>query len=492
MLNPLPSDDELLENDIFDNLQVEKNNDFCELLTAEENSIVISEQINNDTDADIALEAISNYLNSSLKDGYHSEQTLTMANVAIESIYNKVNLKNEKITFSLEDYKKDPKESIRLALEDIKEKAASLWDSVKQKITLLAKFLGDKMNYFKRNLSNMKADVYRLEKIVNELNSKAEARYKILKPQNWFLDLMYSQKGMPIGLEGIGKAVEQLLNEHSKMSTTSVNKYTQWLIANHKKAETDSSVFSSLKVNTDEFLLSGAKEFDRSINLKRPTGENMFYRGKELPGNKAFFTQVRPKDKSGIAAIGTIADVGFGIHDYDPQSYKLDRMKIVKIMSAGTIPWVLGVAAVTTSLATAGALGIVYGATLGSMINKAKVENTGRAIHIDSNMIFNTLTIPEIKKTILDLKSGIKTLEKWYVSVFENNWKQTELDKIINNITGLDRVSVNNNSSFRALKRYCMALLNLMNSTTVSTHIYAFKTYNAMINYIDKSAQQYK
>ena len=489
-----------MSNSLLSNIEVEdtnipmseRNNDFDDLLIADENSCIVSEQINSDTDADIALEAITNYLSTTLNNGLHNEHTLSMANVAIESIYNRVNLKSDKITFSMEDYKKDPQESIRLALQDIKEKAASLWASVKQKITLLARFLGEKMNYFKRNLSNMKADIVRLEKIFNALDSKAEAKSKFLKPQSWFIDLMYSDKGMPEGLEGVGKAVEQLLREHSKMATSSVSKYTQWLINNYKKAETDSSAFSTLKISPNEFLLTGSNVFDRSIGLKRPIGENMFYRSKELPGNKAFYTQVRPRDKTGISSIGTLSDVGFGIYDFDPQSYKLDRMKIVKIAAAGSIPWALGIAAITASSVVAAGAGLAYGVSLGAMINKAKVEGTGNVIHIDKNMVFKTLSLIEVKKSISDLKSGVISLEKWYVSVFENNWKQTELDKIINDVTGLDRVSVNNNSSFRALKRYCMALLNLMSSTTVATHIYAFKTYGSMINYIDKSMHQYK
>ncbi len=481
-----------MELDSSDISPISHDSDFGDLVAADENGSIVSDQINDETDADIALETIANYLTQSLNSGANNVHTLSMANVAIESIFNKINIGSDKLAFSMEDYRSNPSESIKVALEDIKEKAAAIWASVKEKITLLAKFLGEKMNYFKRNLSNMRADISRLEKTLNLIDVKTEAKAKFLKPQNWFIDLMYSDKGMPTGLEGVGKAVEELLRDHRKMAMSSIGKYTKWLIANYKQAESDSNVFSSLKVNKDEFLLSGAKEFNRSIGLKRPVGENMFYRGKELPGNKAFYTQVRPKDKVGISSIGTIADVGFGIYSFDPQSYKLKMMTIAKIVAAGSIPWCLGVAAVTTTALTAGALGTAYGIGLGALINKAKVEGTGTAIHIDKDMIFKTLTLQEAKKVIADLKNGAKALQDWYTDIFETNWKQAELDRIINDVTGLDRVQVNNNSSFRALKRYCMALLNLMNSTTIGTHVYAFKTYGAMINYCDKSLRQYK
>jgi len=365
--------------------------------------------------------------------------------------------------------------------------------AVKEKITLLAKFLGEKMNYFKRNLSNMRANVVRLEKILGTIDRSEQAKSKYLKPQNWFIDLMYSDKGMPIGLTGIGKAIEDLIHSHRKMATTSVNKYTKWLLANYKQAQSDSKAFGTLKISPSEFILQGSSEFNRSIGLKRPLGDNVFYRGKELPGNKAFYTQVRPKDKIGISSIGTIADVGFGIYDYDPQSYRLNRLNLYNISKISTISWVASMVLTFPLIGvTVGASVASLGPALYAIYKSSAIAETGNNVRIDKSMVFETLTIDQIKNVLNEVNKGIKELHNWHNDVFENNWKKPELDSIINNITGLDRIEVNNNSSFRALKRYCMALLNLMNSTTIGVHAYAFKTYGAMINYADKSLKQYK
>lgn len=482
-----------IEKDNSDISSIETSSEYGDLLASDDKCKTVSNEINNETEADVALETIANYLNNSLEESTFDKHTLNMANVAIESICENVNFKSSKNAFSLETYAINPKAAISAALEDIKERAAALWMSVRNKISELAQYLGEKMNYFKRNLSKMKYNVKLLEQKLSKIESNAEAKAKILKPQNWFIDLMYSDQGIPDGLAGVAGAVEQLLNDHRKIAVTSIEKYTRWLVSNYKEAEVDSKVYSTLKVYKNEFIIPGSTEFNRSIGLKKPLGDCVFYRSKELPGNKAFYTEVKPKDYTGISGIGTISTVNFRIDHYDPQSFKMRMLNLQRISSMSVASWLLSTGiyiGLTGSMSVPVGIAAV-GVTLYTLYNSAKVKDTGVRVKIEKDMVFKTLTLTEVRNVISDLKSSIVSLEKWYSDIFENNWKQAELDKIIKNVTGINRVEVNNSSSFRALKRYCMALLNLMNSTTVGIHAYAFKTYNSMINYVDKSLRQY-
>ncbi len=480
-----------IEKDNSEITSITTDSVYGDLVAADEISLITADEINENVEADVALEAISNYLNESLSNNTLNNTTLAMANVAIESICSNVNYKSEQLVFSMEAYNADPSGSIKLALEDIKERAAALWTAVKNNITTLAKYIGEKMNFFRRNLSNMKADILQLEKGLGNINKKTVAKSKYLKPQGWFIDLMYSDKGMPDGLKGIGDDVDELLKDHRKMATTCMGKYSKWLTSNYREAQRDPKVFNTLKVSKDEFLLKGAKEFNRSIGFKAPHNENMFYRSKELPGNKAFYTSVKPLDRTGISAIGLLADVSFRIDDYDPQSYKLKMVQLTKIAALATPAWA---AALALTLPVAGAVAGValYGASLGAIISNAKVENTGNTVSIEDDMVFKTLSLDECKRVLNELSRGAKLLQEWYTDVLEKDWTNSGIGDAYSDILGFSRIEVYNNSGFRALKRYCMALIHLMSATTVGTHVYAFRTYDAMMNYVYKSLRQYK
>lgn len=280
------------------------------------------------------------------------------------------------------------------------------------------------------------------------------------------------------------------------MTNECITKYTKWLISNYKEAEGNPHVFSTLKVNKDEFLLSGSKEFNRSIGYSKPVNDNSFYRGNELPGNKAFYTSVRPSDKTGASSINTIMDVSFKISDYDPVSYKLAKVKIARISAATAAVW-LGASLLTMGISGGASIALSaasIGTSLYSIHNSVNsiIAGTGNHLTIDKAMIFKTLTIQEIKRVIGELKSGVSALQKWYTTVFETNWKNAELEKVMSVIIGNERTTVTNTTGFRSLKRYCVALLNLMSATTMGIHIYAFKTYGSMLGYAEKSIKQYK
>jgi hypothetical protein len=473
---------------------VEQDSDFNSLVNAEEAGIKTANEITEETEASTALEAIASFLNASMESHTFDKVTLSMANVAVESICERVHFNSTKVAFSMETYSADPKKTLDVALEDIRERANAIWDSVKVKIASIARYLGEKMNYFKRNLAKLKARTDRLESEVNKHTSSEEAKSKFLKPDNWFINLMYSDKAMPVGLDGVGKAVESLLTENRKIATGTVDTYTKWLLTNCKNGSVED--FSTLKVHKDDFLLSGSTAFNRSIEMLKPKGDNMFYRSKELPGNKAFYTEIQPKDKSGAGSIKMLNDVNFFMDNYDPQSYKLRLKKISEIQASSAVTWafataalaVIGFSTIATGMA-AGTLG--YGLMSYLNNNKSKVENTGHELSIDKDMLFHTLTIAEAKKVISDTRAGIKALQSWYTEVFEKNWKGDELDHIFNNVIGTNRVEVNNSTNFRSLKLYCSALMNLMYNVTTNIHMYAFRTYNSMLNYVDKSIRQY-
>jgi hypothetical protein len=474
-------------------VSIEADSDFLQMQEAEADGNESIKSVIEETQASTALEAIASYLGNEIATEGYDIHTLHMTNVAVESICNKVDFKSTSVAFSLESYKADPKAELTAAMEGIKARASALWASVKDKIATVAKYLGEKLNYFKRNLAKLMARTTRLENMLSKADDSKGPKVVLLKPQSWFIDLMYTDGGMPKGMVGVGKDVESLLKSHTRMATDSFNKYSKWLTTHYKEAETNIRTFDTLRVSKNDFLVFNSTEFNRSIGKRIPHDDNMFYRSPELPGGMAFYTEIRPNDTNGTKGISTLNDADFFIDKFDPQSYKIQRKILAEFSATSSFAWAAGsFLTVGTGLGALSAiLAVGWGVNAFYQNNKAKIESTGKKFTIPKEMRFNTLTLAEAKKSLADVRLGIKALQEWYKAVFEANWTGGEIDKVINGIIGLDRVEVSTNPSFRALKRYCTALLNLMYSLTSNTHSYAFKTYNSMLNYTERSLRQY-
>jgi hypothetical protein len=81
---------------------VEQDSDFNSLVNAEEAGIKTANEITEETEASTALEAIASFLNASMESHTFDKVTLSMANVAVESICERVHFNSTKVAFSME------------------------------------------------------------------------------------------------------------------------------------------------------------------------------------------------------------------------------------------------------------------------------------------------------------------------------------------------------------------------------------------------------
>jgi hypothetical protein len=225
-----------------------------------------------------------------------------------------------------------------------------------------------------------------------------------------------------------------------------------------------------------EYILPGMQEFHRSVGFDTPSRDNIFFRSHELPGGRAFYTQVNPSVTNGVEAIRSLEVVDFDLFYWDPKSYEVFKMKLA---AAIAIPMTVFLTMVNPVLGVA-AIGAAstYIATRG-------VDNTGAKVEIDPTTIFKCLSIDEAKRVIGEVRQGLVGLKEWGDIVLLDPWKSQDIDQLVINI--IDRDDSNSN-----MKAFCNATLSLMNHLSTGVHSYAFKVYNAMLNFAEKSLKQYR
>lgn len=434
---------------------------------------LINQDVIEKTDAITALEAIANYISRVSETKDLDKHAIVLANVAIESLYEKAGIRSDAYAFSMESYDRSHRDELQGALENIKEKISVVFTFLKEKLVAVAKHIGAVINSFNRNMVALKVKLDRVEQMLMTAQAQ-KASFLAIKAEPWCEYLCYTQTGFDVGLTNVGRDVLSLIQAHSKMSEKATHKYLGWFTQHCDKMRTD-EVFNSLKVSKDDFLLPKMTAFNRSVGLSTPKKQNIYFRSEQLPGGRAFYTQVENADKTGLDGVRMFEALDFEINKFDPNSYKIMKAKIILIVALPMTAWLHCINPV---------LGLAAAGATGAILNNTKIEGTGSNVKIDKHMVFETLTLDQIKHCLANVRQAITELHHWSDEVLQKPWKDQSIDHAIDEIMKSEQSTSN-------IKSYCNALVNLMTKLGTQVHTYAFKVLNAMLNFAEKSARLY-
>jgi phiKZ-like phage internal head proteins len=425
------------------------------------------------TDAVVNLNAVASYISQNADKGLLTKQTMVLANVAVEGLFDKAGIRSDKLVFSMESHEGSGRQALNAALEDIKEKISKVFSFLKEKILQVAHHIAKVAGQFNRNILALKYKINRIEEKLHEVTLVKPKLYMV-KAESWCEYLCY-HSGFIKNHSDISKAVSDFVTEHTVMSSNVIEKYTQWLRDNLSASSTD-DVFRNLKFDGQDFLLKDMSTFHRSVGWSAAKGENIYMRTKELPGSRAYYVQLVNGNVSGLVGLRALEDVDFKMSHYDPVSYKTMKSKIIAIAA---LPMTVWLGAVNPLLGLAAA-----GLTAG-YISQQKVANTGsQQVRIDKNLTFDTMSLENIKKTLVEVRQNMLSLEHWNLEVLHKPWKTRDIDNAVDEIMKEGTASSN-------IKAYCNALLNLMSNLGTGVHTYAFKVLNAQLNFAEKSLLQF-
>lgn len=342
---------------------------------------------------------------------------------------------------------------------------------VKKKLVLLARHIVKLVGSFARARRKLESRIREVEERLGKVN-RTDPIVPYIKAESWHEYLCYTKRPFEEGLEGIYNTVDTLVHEHKLMAKAAMKKNLTFMERMSESGDTVEEYSCSPK----EYLLPGMEEFHRSVGFDTPSRDNIYFRSHELPGGRAFFTQVNPSVVNGVEAIRSLEVIDFDLFYWDPKSYEVFKMKLA---AAIAIPMTVFLALMHPVLAVA-AIGAAstYIATRG-------VDNTGAKVEIDPSTIFKCLSIDEAKRVIGEVRQGLVGLKEWADVVLLDPWKSQDIDQLVINI--IDRDDSNSN-----MKAFCNATLSLMSHLSVGVHSYAFKVYNAMLNFAEKSLKQYR
>jgi hypothetical protein len=460
--------------------------DLSNLLATSDAGVQVSDELRTVSGAMLSLEAIACYLTKASEASELGQTGLQFANIAIESICLEANLSLSQSAFSLEAYQRSPTMAMEGALDFISAKIADIWKLIKEKLATFFRYLAEKMDFFKRNIGNLKRTVATLESQAGGIDSAAEALQATLYPQQCFADLLYLDTGFPQSGQGIAKAVDEVLLAHGKVFSTVINKHMTWLKDNHGRVSANPKVIEEFSVELDDFLMLDAAPLSRSIRKNIPKEGNVFYRSKELPGGKAIYTEIEPASNTGLAAIEMLANVNVYFDKFDPVSYDLKMLEMAQRAQADVNQWYW-------SLPVEQRKG-----QLPPQIDtsSAKLPGTGRSTRLTPGLVFDTLSLTQIKKMLKEVKASAEVIEQWYAEVFGQIWKDKDFDFLANTL--LAKRDVKNygtglhlDPAPRYLGNLVLALLNVMGNATANTHAYAFTTYFSLLSYVEESLFQY-
>lgn len=438
-------------------------------------TIAMASDIATKCDAVVSMEAVVNYIDVQGKSVTLGNTTIAMANMAIGGFADQAGIATDARLLSMES------DGYSQSVDQMKSAIGSAYSGIKKKLTSLAKHVAEVLAFFGRNLMKLKIRLKLLEQSLAEMKQE-HPKLNAIKAENWCEYLCYSNKGFVGGLTGIGEAIEELISSHRKMSTDAVHKYTGWLKDNRAffrdAPDTQAVVgqFSELTSNSNEFLLPNMSLFNRTIGLDEPADGFAFYRSKELPGGRAFYSEVCPGESKSTDVISALSGLNFRVDYFDPTSYKTMKMKVV---AAVAIPMTMWLAYVNP------ALGLVAGAGTALYLSQQKINGSGsEQVRMTKDMVYPCLTRVQLEKVVQVVKENIKALEKWDRDVLQDAWKANDIDEVIASVT-------DGEVEHPVLKSYCNALLALIAKIGSGVQNYAFRVLNAMINFAQKSQIQY-
>lgn len=441
------------------------------------------DSIQEDTESIVALEAMAEFIKG--KDV--NKTTAILFNVATEGFGNLSSLNAPKVAFALEGFQQEgdklPPEEIEVAMENVAQSTAQLIDRVSSNISNAMLTIGDIVHGFDKNLLNLKKRVAGLEAYLEIIKDKEDVAYNYVKPESNYTYLMYTNKGFTGGIEPILKDVNWLLTEHADMIGNSVSKYKRWFNEN-KSDLTNRKIAETLEFKRDDFILPGSGIFSRSVDNRVPAKGCAFYRGRELPGGRSFYTEVRVQNQYGEEAVDAMMDVRYFMDYYEPDSFRVTEKYLYNAAALGILAWV--------SLMVANPLPIaMFGISVGKVSDKTKVADTKKA-RITPETVFPTLGKQQLQDLLREVTVAISNLEKWNKSVYHEVWKDKSIQEATSNIVRQTKEAGYNPATVKLLKRYSIALITLMGRSYTKVHSYSFHVLNAALSYAEKSANQYR
>jgi hypothetical protein len=430
------------------------------------------------TNAVVSLEAVVNYLDTMAKKNELNRASLVMANVATEELLCSAGFFPKEPTFSLESAGSEGRSSLMVSLEDLKSKIAEIFSYLKHRIVAVARHISKVAGQFARNMFRLKLKLSNLEQLLHQARA-TEPRFPSVKAESWCEYLCYTGKGFDRGLKNVLADSDRFVKGHTERASWMVGKYMGWFDANCTHAN-DDKIFNSLTYDPKDILLPGMHEFHRSVGFTEASGSNVFHRSQELPGGRAYYIQLDPQARVGLPALNALEAVGFKLNLYNPESYNMMKIKLSAISSMPLAIW-LGIINPALGLAA------VAGGVIGTLVtaHNSKFKNNGEQIRIDKNMLFEVLSMEEIRTVMSGVRKGMADLETWNLSVLQKPWKSHNLDLAVDEI-------MKNELSTSNMRVYCNALLSLMTELGSGVHTHTFRVYSAALNFVEKSLKQYQ
>ena len=441
------------------------------------------ESIKGDTDSIAALEAMAEFIKGRKVD----KTSAILFNIATEGYGNLSSLNSPKVAFALEGIKEDDDklspEEVQLATENLAQSTAELMNRLGKGINNAMVAIGDIVHGFDRNLLSLKKRMAALEALLESIKNKEEMAYNYVKPENNYTYLMYTQDGFSNGVKPVMEDINWLLSEHADMVSDSVGKYKEWF-NRHKGDVNNSRVIDSLEFKRDDFLMSGSTVFNRSVGNKTPAKGCAFYRTKELPGGKCFYTEVRVQNQHGADAIEALMDVKYFIDYFEPDSFKTTEKRLYSAAALGVLAW--------ASIMVASPLPLAMYAVASSHISDITKVADLKKVRMTPETVFPTLGKEDLNHLLSELKKSVANLEKWNRAVYIETWKDASIQEAVNDITKEMDQTGNAGTGVKKIKQLAIALISLMGKSYTRVHAHSFAVVNAALSYGEKSAKQYR
>lgn len=439
--------------------------------------------IQEDTESIVALEAMADFIRGKPV----NKTTAILFNVATEGFGNLSSLNAPKVAFALEGMQEGednlPPEEIEMAMENLAQNTKELIDRLGKGINEAMVAIGDIVHGFDRNLLSLKKRVSAFEAQLESIKDKEEMAYNYVKPENNYTYLMYTQDGFSNGIKPVMEDVNWFLNEHADMVSDSVGKYKEWFNRN-KDDINNAKVINSLEFKRDDFLMSGSTVFNRSVGNKTPAKGCAFYRTKELPGGKCFYTQVRTQNQHGSNVIDALMDVKYFTDYYEPDSFKTTEKRLYSAAALGVLAWASIMVASPLPLA-------MYGLASSHISDNTKVADV-KKVRMTPETVFPTLGKEDLTHLLAELKKSISALEKWNRAVYIETWKDKSIQEAVDSLTKSIQETGSANAGVKHIKQLAVALISLMGKSYTRVHAHSFAVVNAALSYGEKSAKQYR
>jgi hypothetical protein len=375
----------------------------------------------------MALESIVHYLKKENSKHSLNASGLKMANVAIESICANSHVKSKSLAFALEGVDAVTDDVFNSGVESVGASIDSVWIEIEHALALTFTSVTEKMQVFKQRVSNLQAELVRVEALVASKETaqppSADGDNRLLgrsDTESYMYSLVGNDGQVPQFGEGICKVIDDVLLAHAGAFTAYVDKQIEWLKSNAEKLAGNLDVFNSAPVDEEMnvFLILD------SSKVQTENGE-LTYCSKTLPGGNGLYFNLGSENALGGEPYVSLKHLDCWV------AYK-ERAKVILT----PVMW-------STKSAT---------------------------------------------DRLADIKASLTNLNIWYECIYCGILKNKQAELLL--AQAMIRKD-NPNQGTRELKLYILALFHVMITATKDVDTYALDTYAAMLKYIEASMNKY-